>query len=166
MSDRKYRQHGYQDDDRGRGPRPSPSGPRPERPPGAPAGARRISSEGARNPRMMGYRAVARCARCGTLVDPQILSRSTCPKCQQDLRACVQCTNFDPSARFECAQPIAARVSPKDVANDCPSFEARTSWERETTAAAVPGEPARSSGSGQSGASSNARKAFDDLFKI
>jgi hypothetical protein len=166
VSDRKYRQRGYQDDGRERPARPaSAGGQRPEREPGAPAGARRISSEGARNPRMMGYREVARCARCGTLVDAAILSRSTCPKCQQDLRACVQCTHFDPSARFECVKPLTARVSPKDAANDCGLFEARTGWERETTTA---GGPTPSSGSGsQSGQpASNARKAFDDLFKI
>jgi hypothetical protein len=113
---------------------------------------------------MMGYREVARCARCGTIVDAQIFSRSTCPKCQQELRACVQCTHFDPSARFECVRPVPARVSPKDAANECTLFEARTSWERETTAAA----PASPSGSGQpaSATSSSARKAFDDLFKF
>lgn len=159
MSDRKYRQRGYQDDGRER---PAPAGQRPAREPGAPAGARRISSEGARNPRMMGYREVARCARCGTLVDAQILSRSACPKCQQDLRSCVQCTHFDPAARFECARPVPARVSPKDVANDCAFFEARTSLERETTAAgAVP-----AAGDKGSVPSSTARKAFDDLFKF
>jgi hypothetical protein len=163
MSDRKYRQRGYQDDGRDRPARP-PQGPKPEREPGAPAGARRISSEGARNPRMMGYREVARCARCGALVDAQIFSRTTCPKCQQDLRACVQCTHFDPSARFECSRPLTARVSPKDAANECALFEPRTSWERETTTAVA--APAASS-AGQSGAtSSSARKAFDDLFKI
>lgn len=158
--DRKYRQRGYQDDDRDRrpaGPRPE-SGGRPEREPGAPAGARRISSEGARNPRMMGSRQVARCARCGTLVDPQVLSRSQCPKCQVDLRSCIQCVNFDPGASFECAVKLQARVSPKDAANDCPHFSMRTSWERETTAApshhANPKEP------------SGAKKAFDDLFKF
>ena len=113
---------------------------------------------------MMGYREVTRCARCGTLVDAQVFSRSTCPKCQQELRACVQCTHFDPSARFECSRPITARVSPKDAANECPLFEARTGWERETTAATGP--PA-SGANGQSGApSTSARKAFDDLFKI
>jgi hypothetical protein len=165
MSDRKYRQRGYQDEGREKPARSGqPGGARPEREPGAPAGARRISSEGARNPRMMGYREVARCARCGVLVDAQILSRTTCPKCQQDLRSCVQCAHFDPSARFECSQPLTARVSPKDVANECPHFEARSSWERETTTAVA----APASGStGQSGAaSSSARKAFDDLFKI
>ena len=168
MSDRKYRQRGYQDDDRDRRPprdeatrggtdadgfRPAQ---RPERPPGAPAGARRISSEGAKNPNMPGFRQVARCARCGTLVEAQIFSRSKCPKCQQDLRSCVQCVNFDPGARFECAQPIAARISPKDLANECQLYSARTSWERETSSAQSqkPSEP------------SGAKKAFDDLFKF
>jgi hypothetical protein len=166
VSDRKYRQRGYQDDDRERAPRPSPApGHRPEREPGAPAGARRISSEGAKNPRMMGYREVARCARCGTIVDAQILSRSMCPKCQQELRACVQCTHFDPAATFECARPLPARVAPKDAANDCSLFEARTSWERETTAAGT--QAPAGSGASQSGApASSARKAFDDLFKF
>lgn len=159
MSDRKYKQRGYQDDDRGRRP-PRPDGQghaqRPERPPGAPAGARRISSEGARNPNMPGYREVARCARCGTFVDAQILSRSTCSKCGQDLRSCVQCVHFDPGARLECTQAIPARISPKDAANSCTFFTARTSWERETSSAASskPSEP------------SGAKKAFDDLFKF
>jgi hypothetical protein len=168
MSDRKYRQRGYQDDDRDRrsprddsmrrprdvdGARPAA---RPERVPGAPAGARRISSEGAKNPNMPGFRQVARCARCGTLVDGQIFSRSKCPKCQQDLRSCVQCVNFDPGARFECAQVITARISPKDAANECSFYSARTSWERETSSAQSqkPSEP------------SGAKKAFDDLFKF
>ena len=164
MSDRKYRQRGYQDDGRERGPRPGLPSQRPEREPGAPAGARRISSEGAKNPRMMGYRELARCARCGTIVDAQILPLSACPKCQQQLRSCVQCTNFDPSARFECARPVPARLSPKDAANECTLFEVRTSWERETTAAAPP--PAAGSSQPSSASSSSARKAFDDLFKI
>lgn len=117
---------------------------------------------------MMGYRAVARCARCGTLVDPEILSRSTCPKCRQDLRTCVQCTHFDPAAPFQCARPLTARVAPKDTANACTLFEARTSWERETTAATGPATSSGTSSPRQPGgaASSNARKAFDDLFKF
>ena len=163
MSDeRKYRQRGYQDDDRDRqkpsGPRPDSSGGgKPEREPGAPAGARRISSEGARNPRMMSSRQVARCSRCGTLVDAEIMSRSKCPKCQVDLRSCIQCVNFDPGASLECAVKIPARVSPKDVANECEHFAGRTSWERETTAAVNNNNPKEPSG---------AKKAFDDLFKF
>src|SRR5918993_2367214 len=123
----KYRQRGYQDDDRERRPprtdgQSSPGSAKPERTPGAPAGARRISSEGAKNPNMPGYREVARCARCGTFVDAQIFSRSKCPKCATDLRSCAQCVNFDPAARFECTQMITARLSPKDAANDCVFF--------------------------------------------
>ena len=165
MSERKYRQRGYQDDDRrpqrselprDGGRRDDGGSTRPERQPGAPAGARRISSEGAKNPNMPGFRQVARCSRCGTLVEAQIFSRSKCPKCQQDLRSCVQCVNFDPAARFECAQVINARVSPKDAANECALYAARTSWERETSSAQShkPSEP------------SGAKKAFDDLFKL
>ena len=167
MSDRKYRQRGYQDDSRERPPREDlarggqadgarPAG-RSERAPGAPAGARRIYSEGAKNPTMPGFRQVARWSRCGTLVDAQIFSRSKCPNCQQDLRSCVQCANFDPGARFECAQTtITARISPKDGANECRLYSARTSWERETSSAQShkPSEP------------SGAKKAFDDLFKF
>jgi hypothetical protein len=166
MSDRKYKQRGYQDDGRDRStPRRDvrsgdgeggPASQRPDRAPGAPAGARRISSEGARNPNMPGFRQVARCSRCATLVDGEIFSRSKCPKCQQDLRSCAQCMHFDPGARFECSQTILARVSPKDVANECTLYTARTSWERETSSAQShkPSEP------------SGAKKAFDDLFKF
>ena len=59
------------------------------------------------------------------------------------------------------------RVSPKDVANECPLFEARTSLERETSTSAV-SPSSNSGGSAASGGahSSTARKAFDDLFKI
>ena len=162
MSDRKYKQRGYQDDDRDRRP-PRQDGQaggqtqaRPERLPGAPAGARRISSEGAKNPNMPGFREVARCSRCGALVDAQIFSRSKCAKCAQDLRSCAQCVHFDPGARLECTQPIVARVSPKDAANECTFFSPRTSWERETSSA-VSSKPSEPSG---------ATKAFDDLFKF
>ena len=160
--DRKYRQRGYQDDGRDRrpqGPHQPGGGARPDREPGAPAGARRISSEGARNPRMMGSRQVARCSRCGTIVDAEIMSLSKCPKCQVQLRSCIQCVNFDPGASLECAVRIQVRVSPKDVANDCQHFSGRTAWERDTTTAvaeksSTPKEP------------SGAKKAFDDLFKF
>jgi hypothetical protein len=159
MSDeRKYRQRGYQDDGRKPKRAPSPEGEarRPEREPGAPAGARRISSEGARNPNMPGFHEVARCARCGSLVDAQILSRSKCAKCGQDLRSCTQCVHFDSGARFECTQAITARISPKDIFNECQHYQPRTNWERETSSA-VSHNPAEPSG---------ARKAFDDLFKF
>lgn len=153
MSERKYRQHGYQDDDRDRSRQPERDR-RPAPTPGAPAATRRLSSEGARNPNLMGFHEVVKCSRCASPVDAEILPLSTCPKCGQALHSCAQCAYFDTSATFECSQKIAARISPKDRANECTLFAVRASWERETRSA-----PAAS-------AESSAKKAFDDLFKL
>jgi len=152
MSERKYRQHGYQDADRDRTRQPERDR-RPAPTPGAPVGARRLSSEGARNPNLMGYHEVAKCARCGAPVNAAVMSRSTCDRCGQALHACVQCVSFDPGARFECVQPIKVRVAPKDAANDCTLYSCRTSLERQTSSPRA------------TTTESSAKKAFDDLFK-
>ena len=75
MSDRKYRQRGYQDDDRPRGPRPEsgqrkPPEPRDPRLPRDP-----------RVPNMPGFRQVFKCARCGAVESPEVGSASKCGKC-------------------------------------------------------------------------------------
>ena len=142
MSERKYRQRGYQDDDRPQ----KPAGRPPERAPGPPRD--RI---GPRTYNMPGYRQVVRCARCGHIITGQIGGDTRCGKCGTDLHACVQCVHFDTGRRFECAQTIPARVSPKDARNTCTLFEPQQRFERET-------------GSTTSGPPS-ARQAFDDLFK-
>jgi len=147
MSDRKYRQRGYQDHDRDRAPRPA-SRPAPE--PGAPAGARRISQDGPKPINMPGYREVVRCAQCGTVVAADIGLDTKCARCGADLHACSQCTSFDPGSTFECMQVIPARISPKNARNTCTLYTARTTVERETTAPKQDG----------------ARKAFDDLFNF
>ena len=148
MSDRKYRQRGYQDDDRDRQPK-SPAKPPPE--PGAPAGARRISQDGPKNINMPGFRQVVRCAQCGTVVTSEIAADSRCARCGTDLRSCAQCGSFDPGSRFECMQTsLTARVSPKNARNSCAMYTPRTTVERETTAPR----------------SDDARKAFDDLFNF
>jgi hypothetical protein len=144
MSDRKYRQRGYQDDDRPRGPRPE-SGPR--RPP-EPHDPRMPRDP--RVPNMPGFRQVFRCARCGHLESPDVGPQSKCGNCGVDLRACIHCDAFDPGARFECREEIPARVSPKDAANACTLFSPRVQVERET--GSVP--------------QTSSRKAFDDLFKF
>ena len=148
MSDRKYRQRGYQDDNRDR---PSkPEAPRPAREPGAPAGARRISQDGPKNINMPGYREVFRCSQCGAVIAEEVGLQSRCPRCGTDLHACAQCTSFDPGSRFECMQPVTARITPKNAKNACTLFAPRTTVERETTAPRT----------------DDARKAFDDLFKL
>ncbi len=145
MSERKYRQRGYQDDprDRERQQAPKPQGPR-ERP------------EGPRTPNLMSSHTVFRCSRCGNLLSLPVEADTRCSRCGVDLHSCIQCVSFDPSAAFECTERIPARVAPKDVKNSCTLFTARTTVERETTtsrSASSPGSP------------NSARKAFDDLFK-
>jgi ribosomal protein S27E len=152
MSDRKYRQRGYQDE--GRPARPtggspgSPAGPKPHS--GEPRGRVREP----RAPNMPGFREAVRCSRCGNELTVAQAHSATgqCGKCGADLHACAQCTHFDPGSRFECMQAILARVSPKDARNTCELFEPRTTMERET----------RSATSGPT----SAKKAFDDLFKL
>ena len=153
MSDRKYRQRGYQDEPSPR-PKNSPGsqGPRPAQEPGAPAGARRIgiSQDGPKNLNMPGFREVFRCAQCGYVVSSEVGGDSKCLRCGTDLHSCAQCVSFDPSSRFECMQPVTARVTPKNARNTCASFSPRTTVERETTTPKV----------------DSSRKAFDDLFKF
>jgi hypothetical protein len=159
---RKYRQQGYQDDERQR---PERAGDRKPKGDGRPR-----RGYGPREPRvvnMPAFREVLKCARCGaSLASPSIRFDSQCAKCAADLHSCAQCTWFDTSRTLECAKPIPKRVSPKDARNSCTFFEARVTVEREThsSASASPAAtPARTQPS--SPAAANARQAFDDLFK-
>lgn len=148
MSDRKYRQHGYQDSDRERQPK-APPRPAPE--PGAPAGARRISQDGPKNINMPGFRQVVRCTQCGTPVAPDVGYDTRCPRCGTELHSCAQCQSFDPGSRLECMEPaLTARITPKNTKNGCTLFAPRTTVERETTTPRT----------------DDARKAFDDLFNF
>jgi hypothetical protein len=143
MSDRKYRQRGYQDD----GPRErTPQGPRKPLEPRDPRMPR-----DPRVPNMPGFREVFRCTRCGNIGALDVAPDTTCAKCGVDLHACIQCTAFDAGARFECMEPVTARVSPKDARNSCQFYSPRIKVERET---------------GSSPAPNSAKKAFDDLFKF
>jgi len=149
MSDRKYRQRGYQDD--GAKARDHAPHPRPDATPpggGKPRGADR--GDGPRTPNMMGFRTVVRCHRCATIGSADVAAGATCVKCGVALHCCAQCEAFNPAARFECMESITARVTPKDAFNTCELFRPRTTVERET-------------GSVKQATS---RSAFDDLFKI
>jgi hypothetical protein len=99
---------------------------------------------------MPGYREVVRCSQCAAVVDADVGYESRCPRCGTDLHTCATCVSFDPGSRFECSEPVPARITPKNVKNSCAFYAARTTVERQTTA---PRE-------------NNARKAFDDLFKF
>ena len=160
MSDRKYRQRGYQDENKPRGPK-GPAPPRPPKPDRAP-GRQLQDAAGPKTPNLMAAHEVCRCARCGNLLALPLTDLSQCGKCGVDLHSCVQCESFDTSARWECTQSdkLPARVAPKDARNSCPLFSPRTTVERQT------GTPQnRDAGGSSGGSSSSAKQAFDDLFK-
>jgi len=135
--DRKYKQRGYQDENREQRPRPSPA-----------------KKGEPRQAKMPAFREVTRCNLCGTKVNVEVggvALDAQCPKCQSDLHTCKNCVSFDPGARFQCRKPVAERIPKKDQRNQCELFEPRKTVERENTA--VPA------------ATKDPRSAFDKLFK-
>ena len=147
MSERKYRQRGYQDEPRDRT-RQAPKGDRSPAAPRAP-GRQLQDAAGPRTPNLMGAHEVFKCARCGQRLVVPVEPLGSCSRCGVDVHACINCVSFDPSARWECTQALTARVTPKDAANQCGLFEPRTTVERQTGTTGPP----------------SARQAFDDLFK-
>jgi predicted RNA-binding Zn-ribbon protein involved in translation (DUF1610 family) len=141
VSDRKYRQRGYQD-----------SGPETPKKQDKPAASRKDMTFGPRPLNMPGTRTVSRCAECGALLENLSESSVQCPKCGFELHSCKQCEHFDPSQRFECNQPIPERISPKDKRNSCTFYSMRVRLEKETS-------------SKQAQKPNDARQAFENLFK-
>jgi hypothetical protein len=139
VSDRKYRQHGYQD-----------SGEKREKP----SGDRPVKKEtfGPRALQMPGTHTVSRCAQCGTLLASISEPVGKCPKCGFELHSCRQCTYFDTSTRFECTQPIPERIARKDERNQCTFYSMRVRVEKETSTPT-------------SARPMDARTAFENLFK-
>ncbi len=142
MSDRKYRQRGYQD-----------GGEEKEKSQSSPAGpSKKDTTFGPRPVQMPPRRQVSRCAQCGTLLASVSEPVGKCPKCGFELHSCKQCTYFDPSCRFECSQPIPARIPKKDARNECTFYSMSVRVEKETST------PVRAR-------PMDARQAFENLFK-
>ena len=145
LSDRKYRQHGYQD-----------SGEQRQKASHEQAPARKDKDKdntfGPRPVQMPGTHSVSRCSQCGTLLTMLSEPLGQCPKCAFDLHSCKQCTYFDPSRRFECMQPVPERISKKDARNNCTFYSISVRVEKQTS-------------TGLAAQPNDARKAFDNLFK-
>ena len=143
---RKYDQRGYQENDRKQEPRREQNreqdrehGPR-----------RRYGPREPRAVNMPSFHEVSKCARCGRQIDTPVGPNDICPGCGSALHTCGQCTWFDTASRFECGQPIPARVGSKQGRNTCTFFEVRVTVERQTHSSVAP---------------RSARQRFDDLFK-
>jgi hypothetical protein len=134
MADRKYRQQGY---------RSKSTEPRRREPPPPPDAPRRGA--------MLARHTVSRCAACGAVFPVATSSLEQCPQCRAAIRACRQCTHFDPGRRFECAEPIPERLADKNARNECERFSLRVTVERDASPDSTrPGD---------------IRRGFDNLFK-
>jgi hypothetical protein len=154
--DRKYKQKGYQESDRGangfdrdRGDRPRPQGPRPP-----------LDVTGPRLPRLVQTVTASRCWNCATTLHSGVDFHGNCPKCSSPLHCCKQCAHFEPSTRYQCLKPIPARIPYKDQANECELFSSRVTVAREVTTSPSNGPAVSAPRSPQ-----DARAAFDNLFK-
>jgi hypothetical protein len=167
--ERKYQQRGYQESSRDhhsenrghdggrREERPRPQGPRPP-----------IDVTGPRLPRLVQSVTASRCYNCSTALAPDADFKGACPKCGAALHCCKQCAYFEPSTRFQCLKPVPVRIAPKDQANECALFKARVTVARDSAggmAAASTQPPAANSMHAPVRDASDARAAFDNLFK-
>src|SRR5580698_2893236 len=141
--DRKYRQNGYQSSSRDSshsGPRrddhPRPQGPRPP-----------LDITGPRLPRLVQSVTASRCFSCSATLGPGVDFRGNCPKCGAALHCCKQCSNFEPSTRFQCLKPIPVRIVVKDQANECELFRPRVTVAREAVHGPAPSPSANGSSS-------------------
>jgi hypothetical protein len=146
LSEQKYSQPGYNG---GSGQKRERQSDRPresaDRPP-------KKEAFGPRALQMPGTHNVTRCAQCGTLLNSLPDPVGRCPKCGFELHSCKQCTYFDTSARFECTQPIPARIPRKDELNHCTFYSTSVRVEKQTSTPA-------------SARPLDARQAFENLFK-
>lgn len=155
--DRKYKQHGYQQDTEHSDTRTMDrSRPNGQRLP--------IDITGPRLPRLVQTVTASRCYNCGVTLPQDVDFKGSCPKCSAALHCCKQCTSFEPSTRFQCRKPIQERIAVKDAANECSSFAPRVTVARD----AAPPPPAPKVVPATIAAprtASDARAAFDQLFK-
>lgn len=89
------------------------------------------------------------CSACGAEQTAPNARAAICVRCESALWSCTHCTHFDPSARFQCREPISAPVRGKAKANDCDRFAPRMTARHAQEVEESP---------------STAKSAFDDLF--
>lgn len=163
--DRKYRQNGYQDSDRAangyRSERTKQQGPKPP-----------LDVTGPKLPRLVQNLVASRCFNCAVALPAGIDFKGTCPKCHAALHCCKQCVHFEPSTRFQCTRQVPVRIPSKDQANTCELFAPRVTVARDglpegptSGVRSGNGSMLSSSSAAPPRSASDARAAFDSLFK-
>lgn len=162
--ERKYKQRGYQESDS----KPSGGGRRGDS--GSRQGRPKLPLDitGPRLPRLVESVAASRCFNCASTLPQGISFSGTCPRCGADLHCCKQCAYFEPSTRFQCRKPIPERIAVKDSANECELFSPRVTVARDVRPPVASVVPTGNGGGENTAAprsASDARAAFDSLFK-
>lgn len=80
--------------------------------------------------------------------EEKISRTEECPHCGADVHSCLNCLNYDRSAHNQCREPQAEWQSDRERANFCDYFI-----------------PNKLVSQGNKSATSDTRRAFDDLFK-
>ena len=139
MTERKYKQRGYMENEREAREKPR------EQP--------RVERDG---PRGRGLGAptatVWRCRVCGSRqqVAGQVPHDATCSQCGSDLHTCSNCVHFDTSRPNECRRPVLVRIATKGKRNECDMYTPASTQEFASDRVATHSDP---------------RAAFDALFK-
>ncbi len=91
------------------------------------------------------------CHSCGGEIKIEgFISRSDeCSHCSADIHCCLNCVHYDTTAHNRCREPQSEWVSDREKANFCDFFT-----------------PNKQAATGTSATKQDARKSFDDLFKI
>ncbi len=77
------------------------------------------------------------CYACGKeiRIEGTVGRRTTCPECDADLHACMNCRHYDESAPHACREPHAEHVIDKEASNACDLFQLGDGATRRRTSA-------------------------------
>jgi len=152
LSDRKYRHQGYQDGG-GYGNKSNNDSSRPQMPRPEPQRQRMEGAPRGRTAGGFGPEAF-KCNQCGQIRQNlgDLTHDEACSRCGADMHTCGNCRFFDTTTLWECRENIPARVSGKQVKNECTFFSPKIVRDLAADKAGKLQTP------------DDARKAFDALF--
>ncbi|HVO21861.1 MAG TPA: hypothetical protein VMU15_21600 [Anaeromyxobacter sp.] len=108
------------------------------------------------------------CFRCGAVVrfDGPVGRRTTCPECDADLHACIDCRFYDESSAHECREPHAEHYVDKESANACDLFQLGDGASRRRGSSRTAKDQLRALfGDAPAPAEADPRDALEALFK-
>ncbi len=108
------------------------------------------------------------CYRCGTTlrIDGPVGRRTTCPECDADLHACINCKFYDAASAHECREPHAEHYLDKEASNACDLFQLGDGASRRRGSAKAAKDQLRALfGEAPAAAEEDPRDALEALFR-